>query len=566
MIAGRQRAILAHLGPELAALNALPAEERRAVLATLAPERAELLAEAAGVVSLRRHAEQVDPGPRLTWRHVGAMMEQLQRVLDGEITRLMIHAPRRYHKSRTVVQDMASCAIRNAVAAASGDLAESYYVALMFASDKWARYHSGKAREKILRAGIELRADTKDKSLWEVAGLPVGMWTTTIMGSQLGAGYRLGIIDDPIGSYEDAARRVVQEAAINAIDSFAESADKGGAPVARVVMFQRLSARDPAELLYERELDAAKAEGWTVLSLPAESRPRRVSFPPSCEVIADWRQPGEPLCPELESLEEIRKRAAANPRRAAAMDGQEPMSAASGGIFRASWLPIIGEGRDDLDKPLEAVVNMHREGLIAKPRRVLRGHDFSGGGADAVASVGLYLLEPGSGIDEILFDPTEAHPPAAGVKDVALANAWRDNSTTVEQAIPKETGVGGTFTAHMRQALRDFTVHATPVGKGKVALAQPLAAACAPSCRKCACLVVERAELGPMAAEDVCRCDEPDVRPGKVAILAGPNAVSFREELHSFDGEGVDHRVDAAACAHNAANRREIRPINWGAL
>lgn len=298
------------------------------------------------------------------------------------------------------------------------------------------------------------------------------------------------------------------------------------------------------------------ALGWTVVSFPAEYRPRRKPFPATCRVWPDPRKLGEPLCPDLETIDEIRKRQAENPVRAAAMDGQEPMESVGGRVFPAR-LPIIGAGRDDLHDPVLAISNMAEAGLIARPRRWIRGQDFKAGGSDALASALLCILEPGQGIEYLWSDLTEDHPSIAGVEGVAMANARRQPAALgVEQAIPKEAALGALFSFRVQGLMRaeGYAVHQMPVRQGKVALANPHAAAATPSCRACGCLVVDPGEAR-MAGADACRCKAPDVMPGRVAILAGPLAERFADVHFEFTGEegGDDHLVDAAACAYNAA-------------
>lgn len=530
---------------------ALSEAERAAVLAELDDEALALVAEDVGLrrpVSLREHLEEVDPGPHLNWWHVGAMIEAGQAVLDGEIRFLMLHMPRRYFKSRTIAQGLSSCFIRNH---------PDEFVALLFASDELARRHSAYARDMVLRAGLELRRDTKSKSLWQIAGHHGGMWITTTHGFKVGQGWRLGIVDDPMTSFEAAHSAAEQRIAEDAVDSFRGSAEKGLPRPALVLMHQRFGSRDPAGRLYERERDKAKALGWTVLDFPAEKRPRRVPYPATCKVWPDQRKDGEPLCPALEGIEEIRKRQAEDPRRAAAMDRQEPMESRGGGVFPAR-LPIIGEGRDDLGDPVAAILNMAAQGLIAQPKRWIRGQDPAAGGADALASALLCVLEPGQGIEFVWCDMTEGHPALGLVESTVLANARRQTPESgVEQAIPKGVGEGMIFANRIQGLLRNlgYVVHVLPVQPGKVALANPHAAAATPSCRACGAIVVDRDEAGRIEGSDVCRCAVPDLVPGRVAVLAGPLAEKFVQVHADFSGDagGDDHLVDAAACAFNAA-------------
>jgi predicted phage terminase large subunit-like protein len=48
-------------------------------------------------------------------------------------------------------------------------------------------------------------------------------------------------------------------------------------------------------------------EGWHVVSLPAIKEPVNLQLPPTCTLESDWREPGEPVCPERTSLARLEK-------------------------------------------------------------------------------------------------------------------------------------------------------------------------------------------------------------------------------------------------------------------
>jgi len=495
------------------------------------------------------------------------MVEVCQAVLDGELDRLMIHAPPRYFKSRVVVQGLGSCWVRNH---------PDQFVALLFASDKLAKFHSMHTREAVERAGVKLRTDSHDKGLWMVDGSHGGLWLTTIRGKPLGFGWRLGIVDDPLGSYEEAQGVTGQEIAERAFDSFVERQEKGQPKPVLVVMHQRLAALDLAGRLYQREIDSRRAEGWTVLEMAAERRPRRVAMPGSCTVVQDPRENGEALCPDLEGVDEIQARQERDPVRAASVDGQEPLEMMGGGIFRQSWFRLVGIGRDDLGRgprfndQLAVLNTLVSEGVIAPIRMLLRGHDFSAGGKDTTTSVGLAVLEPGQGLEYLWFDMTEDSPAAAAVEGKALSNALRDD-TDVEQVIPNEVGTGGTLSASLAGQMRKlrYTVHVQPQRRGKRVRAMPHAGAAAPLCRGCGALVVSPAERRSMSGSDLCGCGSPDVTLGKVGVLSGPLADRFVSEHHEFTGEegGRDNLVDAAALAYLVAiSVPAVKPRDWSSF
>lgn len=448
-----------------------------------------------------------------------------------------------------------------------------------------ATAHSTEARRMYERCAGELRADSKAKSRWltEAGG---GMWTGGI-GAGAGERTRRVVLDD-LDKNPREARQAAYQLGVDSWLSYViygrqEKLAKPGEsfdPLRLLWIQSRMPFQNDSTGRHLKK--AAKLdEAWTLVVLGGIYQPEVLDvyreMSPAFEVVPDFREKaGEPLTGTRKAWFDL---VAHDPRDADGMIHQNPRQGAGGMVF--PLLPILGTGRADLADPVAAIERMAEAGEIAAPRRWIRGHDYAAGGVDAVACCGLCLLAPGQGIEAILFDPTREYPPAAGVEDVGLANARRfavsadgggstgPNPPTagpyfIEQAIPKEIGVGGTFTARMQALLRGFRVHLMSVGKGKLALAQPLAAACTASCRLCARVVVDVEEREAMGAGSACECEEPDVRPGRVAILAGPMAAKLQAELDSFDGAegGVDDLTDSAAAAWNAghagANLREI--------
>lgn len=515
-------------------------------------------------VPLRQHLEEVDPGPHLDWWHVGAMIEAIQALLTADYDRLLICAPPRTWKSRIVVQGGSSCRIRNEPRSK---------IVIACASDTLVYDHSRRARDMVIRACGEgfLRHDSRSVVNWKTT--QDGIYNAvTIEGGQLGHGADLLGVDDPFAKKKHAQSRTLQRARWASwredLQSRLQDRPEGGPPM-QFLMHQRLGSRELVGRLKER-LEEEGNEEWHALILDGFRDPRPFAFPSCITMIEDRRLAGDPLCADEGVMREIKKRRETDPLLHQTIDQQRPPEDAGGGVFRASWLPIIGRGRDDLAKPHQALAAMAEAGELTALRKQVRGHDFSGGGADAVGSGGICELEPGGRYQWIIFDPTTDHPAAAAVEGVAIANAHRGGtpdhpSTLVIQATPKETGVGAAVAASVNRQLRagGYTVHPMPVSPGKVALAQPLSAAAMPSCRLCSLPVVEMAERDVMAKGSYCVCERPSVRLGRVAILATPDgrAEALRDRMHDFDGEGEDDAVDAVCCAFNAAQRPSTRGL-----
>jgi predicted phage terminase large subunit-like protein len=171
-----------------------------------------------------------------------------------------------------------------------------------------------------------------------------------VNGPFTGKGYSLGIIDDPYKGPADASSRVIRERLIDWLRSVwltradpAEVADAAGAIQrnlsAQVIVLTRWDHQDVVAWLLEQELGEAP-QHWHVLDLPAIAEPMkdRPRFPATCTVVADWRQPGEALCPERFPLPELLKiRTRLGSYWWNALYQQRP-SPAEGLLFRKGWI------------------------------------------------------------------------------------------------------------------------------------------------------------------------------------------------------------------------------------
>jgi len=92
---------------------------------------------------------------------------------------------------------------------------------------------------------------------------------------------------------------------------------------------------DLAGWLLTQELE--EPEFWTVVSLPAIADNQGLLFPVTCDVIPDWRQPGEALCPERYDADELHKMMRTKGSRVAESLYQQRPSPDSGTIFKREW-------------------------------------------------------------------------------------------------------------------------------------------------------------------------------------------------------------------------------------
>jgi predicted phage terminase large subunit-like protein len=264
------------------------------------------------------------------------LIDLLQQVADGQLTRLIVCCPPRHGKSQLVSRLFPAYWVSRhpelfcAIASYSGELAYA---------------HSREARHFYRSTGNPLCKDSAAVGNW-LTPQRGGCIAAGVKGPFTGKGYNLGIIDDPYKGPEDAKSALQRERLIDWLKSVwftrAEpglTAEGALLPAAQVLVMTRWDHHDMTAWLLEQEAEE-HPEQWTVLNLPAIAEPEAISMqiPHTCTKVADWRLPGEPLCPErvpLDVLQRIRTRLGSYWWNA--LYQQRP-SPAEGLLFRKDWI------------------------------------------------------------------------------------------------------------------------------------------------------------------------------------------------------------------------------------
>jgi predicted phage terminase large subunit-like protein len=264
------------------------------------------------------------------------LIDLLQQVADGKLTRLIVCCPPRHGKSQLVSRLFPAYWVSRhpelfcAIASYSGELAYA---------------HSREARHYYRITGHALSKDSAAVGNW-LTPQRGGCIAAGVKGPFTGKGYNLGIIDDPYKGPEDAKSALQRERLIDWLKSVwftraepALTAEGALLPAAQVVVQTRWDHHDMTAWLLEQEAEE-NPEHWTVLNLPAIAEPEAISMqiPHTCTKVPDWRQPGEPLCPErvpLAVLQRIRTRLGSYWWNA--LYQQRP-SPAEGLLFRKDWI------------------------------------------------------------------------------------------------------------------------------------------------------------------------------------------------------------------------------------
>jgi hypothetical protein len=272
------------------------------------------------------------------WAEV--LIELLQAVADGQLSRLIVTCPPRLGKSLLVSKLFPAYFLQRY---------PHLFAAIASYSAELAYAHSREARHFYRVTGHLLARDSAAVGNW-LTRQRGGCIAAGVDGPFTGKGYSLGIIDDPYKGPGDAASPALRQKLIDWLRSVwltrAEPASVLGSDgteqpnlSAQVVVLTRWDHQDVIGWLYEQELGEAP-QHWTVLDLPAiaEDPSERPKLPPTCTLIPDWRQPGEALCPERFPLPELLKiRARLGAYWWAALYQQRP-SPATGSIFLRQWI------------------------------------------------------------------------------------------------------------------------------------------------------------------------------------------------------------------------------------
>lgn len=267
------------------------------------------------------------------------LIEQLQAIADGRLNRLIVTVPPRQGKSLLVSKLFPAYFLSRH---------PQLFAAIASYSAELAYAHSREARHFYRLMGRPLARDSTAVGNW-LTRQRGGCIAAGVAGPFTGKGYSLGIIDDPYKGPADAGSAALRQKLIDWLRSVWLTRAEPQQTVtadgrlqanlsAQVVVLTRWDHQDMVAWLLEQE--EATAEGWTVLDLPAVAEPLkdRPVLPVSCRRIADWRQPGEALCPQrfpLKELDRIRQRL--GPYWWSALYQQRP-SPATGTIFQRAWL------------------------------------------------------------------------------------------------------------------------------------------------------------------------------------------------------------------------------------
>ena len=190
-------------------------------------------------------------------------------------------------------------------------------------AEKWGRKVRNLVSEHSATLGIGISESSAAAGRWET-GQGGEYFAAGVGGSVTGRRADLILIDDPVRSREDAESELIREKTWDWYKSDLYTRLKPGG---RVVLIQTRWHEDDLAGRIIADM-ASGGDQWDIVCLPALAE--------DDDILG--REPGTPLWPEWESLEELeRKRRAVGPRDWSALYQQRPVPE-EGDYFKVEWL------------------------------------------------------------------------------------------------------------------------------------------------------------------------------------------------------------------------------------
>jgi len=451
-----------------------------------------------------------DPTYRIESVHalIGATLD---RVVRGELTRVIISAPPRFGKSHLATRHLPAFWLGRRpddpiiLASYAAGLAESM-----------SRDARGVVESEAFQAvfpGITTDRASRAVSRWEIADQAGVVLAKGVGGGITGHGAALGVIDDPVEDWAEAQSATYRNRVWDWYRStFLMRIHEAGAIV---IIMTRWHDDDLVGRLLKQE-----AADWHVLRLPAlaETQQERDENDRFLGLETGQpeplgRKPGEPLALgrfSLATLESRRKTAGSLMWSALFQGVPRPLE---GSMFKRDWLleiaklPTVKGEAGEPDTP---------ERFVALVRYWDKAGTADGGDYTAGVLMGKTVRDQYIVVD-CQRGQWSAHEREQRIK--ATAERDRDRFETVDTWIEQEPGSGGKESAESTvRNLAGHNVHSERATGEKHVRAQPFAAQC---------------------------------EAGNVSILRGAWAPAYTDELLAFPNGSHDDQVDGSSGAFN---------------
>ena len=384
----------------------------------------------------------------LQYEHVPRLVDTAERVVSGEIDRLLVLMPPRYFKSEVFSRLLPAYVLTKRPASKVG-------LASYSATLAWKLSANARAYYKQLRG--ETADDTDAKKEWATRD-GGEMWAAGIKGSITGSGFDIGIIDDPMKPIHAGSEAYIDAWETFWTDTWYNRQEPGAA---MIVVMQRIGPRDPVDYIYRCLAgDGAEKmpEHWHVLccdeiksSEPLAKYDGPMGLPKNCTLIPDPRGEGDLLAPTRFDRDQVERQQSVGRSTVASQRQQRP-SKSEGALWEDEW------------------IERHRASEAPPLQRVAVGVDPAGGGKDEVGIVAV-----GKGRDGhyyVLQDVSTQGKPLQWARSVV--GAYQSHRADVVAA---ESNYGGDMVkSTIHQVSTAVNVKMVPSSRGKELRAEPIAA------------------------------------------------------------------------------------------
>lgn len=269
----------------------------------------------------RSWLKRVTPTYNWDWLYLDFIRQNLNKVTNGEIKRLMLFVPPRHGKSEMVTVRYPAYRLKQN---------PSLRVIVGSYNQTLANKFSRKTRRIAREDNIALSAERSAVEDWETES-GGGLRSIGVGGGITGHGGNLIIIDDPVKSREDAASQTYRDKTYDwYTDDLYTRLEPGGAII---LIMTRWHEDD----LAGRILNSEDGENWTVISLPAIAE----------ENDPIGRRPGETLNPDRYSKEDLRKIQTVLGKAFQGLYQQRPQEQ-EGDMFKRSWFEIVSHAPEQM--------------------------------------------------------------------------------------------------------------------------------------------------------------------------------------------------------------------------
>lgn len=274
----------------------------------------------------------------LRYEHISRLVDVGQRIVDGQLKRVMILMPPQYFKTEIFGRLLPAYFLQQQ---------RRHRVAIISYGADLAWSTSEEARDYYQQAGGTLRIDTTAKRRWRTQEMGQ-LWAAGVGGAMLGFGFELGIVDDPTDP-EKAHSPKFQRRFTEWWPSKFLSRQGPGAAI--VLVQQRLGIDDPVDWLFRREVgedtDAAP-EHWHVVACDEIKSDERLGrwdgprgLPPTCTIEPDERPVGQVLAPSYRDRIEVLRLHNTSSAYVVAAQRQQRPARPTGDFWHREWFVHI---------------------------------------------------------------------------------------------------------------------------------------------------------------------------------------------------------------------------------